>query len=80
MQYEPILVACRTVGLYLRTHRSTIARRAELYCIIPGEHVHLSDEGNNSLYIILSGSVKIEVSWKPTQNSNTIKKGTRSFT
>lgn len=41
--------------------RSGIARCAEAYDIVPGTHIHLSREGNNALYIILSGSVKAEV-------------------
>ncbi|CAM9375137.1 unnamed protein product [Ectocarpus sp. 12 AP-2014] len=40
--------------------RSSIARCAEAYEIEPGAHVHLSVEGENALYIILSGSVKAE--------------------
>lgn len=43
--------------------RSVIARCAEAYEIVPGTHIHLSREGNNPLYIILSGSVKAEVKY-----------------
>lgn len=44
--------------------RSGIARCAEAYEILPGAHIHLSKEGENALYIILSGSVKAEVNKK----------------
>ncbi|CAM9216898.1 unnamed protein product [Ectocarpus sp. 13 AM-2016] len=40
--------------------RSSIAKCAEAYEIEPGAHVYLSVEGDNALYIILSGSVKAE--------------------
>lgn len=48
---------------FLLRCRSVIAKCAELYEIVPGSHLYLSEGGDNALYIVLSGSVKVEV-WR----------------
>lgn len=52
--------------------RSGIARCAEAYEIVPGTHIHLSREGNNPLYIVLSGSVKAEVNHTAVDQHNVV--------
>jgi len=37
--------------------------------MVPGAHIHLSKDGENALYIILSGSVKAEVNKRDLANT-----------
>lgn len=58
--------------LCLLLDRLAIAKSAELYEIVPGAHVYLSEKGENALYVVLSGSAKVEVRGSCTRGLWTI--------
>jgi len=59
--------------------RAKIAHCAKLYEIVPGALITLHEKGENALYIVLSGSVKVEVSAPSTRplrgNTSSIYRG-----
>lgn len=52
--------------------RAKIARCAKLYEIVPGALITFHEKSDNALYIVLSGSVRVEVSAPLTQPSRLI--------